>query len=68
MSVIDKKLNESAYKLAVEIHAGKWDHAGADTKPASACDDIINELKSRCPGASTEKYKKILAEALYAAM
>jgi hypothetical protein len=54
-----KDLEEAAYKLGEEIHEGKWNHvADIHKKPAPACQEIIAELRKRCPGFSLRSIKE----------
>ena len=60
------ELAEHAFTLAEEIHEGRWDHIPSiHFKPASACPEIIEELRKRSPGHSLEQYQAALAQALH---
>ena len=60
-------LGDAAYQLASEIHDGKWDHIDClKRKPASACPEIIDELRRRCPFHSVEQYQRAIADGLFA--
>jgi hypothetical protein len=60
-------LDDVAYDFAVEIREGKWAHVRClDAKPAAACPEIIEELQTRCPGYSTERYQRAIADGLFA--
>lgn len=55
-------LENATYKLATEIHSGNWSHLECiKTKPASECDEIILELKKRCPGYTLAAYRKAIS-------
>lgn len=52
-------LENTAYKLAVEIRDGNWEHLEyIKSEAASECDEIIIELKKRCPGHTVGAYKR----------
>ncbi len=58
------KLSEIAYVLAEEIRDGQWKHV-TKNKPAPDCEEIINELKKRCPNYTVEEYKRALSTGLF---
>lgn len=61
-----RDLIDAAYELAVEIHERKWDHVECVKKqPASACAEIIEELRRRCPGHTTAAYQRAIADGLF---
>ena len=59
-------LMEAAYALAVEIRERKWDHVESlKSKPATACDEIVEELRRRCPGHTASAYQRAIADGLF---
>jgi len=59
-------LRLKACELAEEIRDGRWRHlSDLSIKPAPACKELIDELKSRCPGFKTEEYQQALANGLF---
>jgi len=59
-------LMDVAYCLAVEIREHKWDHVECmRTKPAAVCEEIIEELRRRCPGHTTSAYQRAIADGLF---
>jgi hypothetical protein len=61
-----RDLQDAAHELALEIRDGKWDHVRClDQKPASACPEIIEELRKRCPGYPEDLYKRAIADGLF---
>lgn len=54
-----------AYQLAEEIRDGKWAHVdGLRKKPVPTCPEIIDELRNRIPGHTTEAYLRAIADGL----
>lgn len=59
-------LLQVAYELGAEIHEGKWDHIEClKRKPAAACEEIVGELRRRCPGHAIEAYQRAIADGLF---
>ena len=60
-------LDKIAEDIAIEIRSGRWDHVEEiHRKPVPACALIVDELRRRCPGKTTDQYQRALAEALQA--
>ena len=60
------ELAEKAYHLADEIRAGLWNHINVlKLKPAPDCQEIIDELSKRCPGHTTDEYKRAISTGLF---
>jgi hypothetical protein len=61
-----KLLRIHGCELAEEIRLGRWSHLkDLLEKPASACVELIDELKVRCPGYDLEEYEQALANGLF---
>lgn len=58
------KLSEEAYILAEEIRDGLWNHVKKN-KPAPDCEEIIYELRKRCPNYTAEEYRKAISRGLF---
>jgi hypothetical protein len=59
-------LDAEAYAIAEEVREGKWDHAlrlVPNGQPA-ASEDVISELRRRCPGYSKEQYQEAIAKGM----
>jgi hypothetical protein len=60
-------LRRIAGELLDEIRAGKWEHvAELEPKPPVACDELITELRSRCPGFTRDEYEAAITDGLSA--
>lgn len=60
-------LDAAAYDLALEIREGKWEHVAClKTKPAPACQELMDVLRTRRPGYAVEQYRRALADGLFA--
>jgi hypothetical protein len=60
-------LSLAAYGLCEEVRAGIWDAAlrrVSNGQPA-ASPEVINELRSRCPGHSVEEYQQAIAQGMF---
>jgi hypothetical protein len=65
---ITPELAEAAYKLAGEMHDGRWEHIAPRDKTPIMTREIIQVLRDRCPGYSVEQYHRALAKSLHASM
>ena len=55
-----------ACELAEEIRLGKWSHVKQiDRQPVPACEEIVTELKRRCPGFDHGSYQRAIADGLF---
>jgi hypothetical protein len=64
--MLPERLAEAAYKLALEVRDGRWDHiSNPNEKPATAYVPLIGELKKRCPGYSDGEYSRAIADGLF---
>lgn len=55
-----------ACNLAEEIREGRWQHVkDLRLKPAAACMELIDELRSRCPGHDLSAYQRALADGMF---
>jgi hypothetical protein len=63
----NESLTHEAYRLGEEIHDGRWSHiSDLKRKPATACTELIDELRRRCPGYTISIYQQALADGLFA--
>jgi uncharacterized protein CbrC (UPF0167 family) len=65
-----KSLDECAYELCAEVWDGVWDDAldkVANQQPA-ASDDMIAELRRRCPGYTRKQYQDAIAKGMHDSM
>jgi hypothetical protein len=65
---ITSELGNAAYKLAVEMRDGDWEHAAPRNKRPILTPEIIEVLRKRCPGYSVEQYQRALADGLQASI
>jgi len=58
-------LRREAYVLAREIHDGRWDHVvTSGLKSLADSEELITELRLRCPGFERAAYEKAIASGL----
>lgn len=61
-----EELRLAACNLAEEIREGRWQHVkDLRLKPAAACLELIDELRSRCPGHDLSAYQRALADGMF---
>jgi hypothetical protein len=59
-------LDTEAYAIAEEVRDGKWDHALRlipNGQPA-ASEEVIAELRRRCPGSTKAQYQAAIAKGM----
>ena len=63
---MDSKLSQAGYDLALEIRDGKWSHVeDLRAKPASASNELLDELRRRVQGQTDQQYAQALADGLF---
>jgi hypothetical protein len=64
--MVEERLAEAGYKLALEVREGRWDHvSNPNDKPATAYVPLISELRRRCPGYCDDEYSRAIADGLF---
>jgi hypothetical protein len=59
-------LGLAADKLSEEIRDKLWDHiSDLRTKPVAACEEMIRELESGCPGHVKEEYQEAISRSMF---
>jgi hypothetical protein len=59
-------LPEASYRLAKEIRDGRWKHVrDLAVKPVPDCEEILQELRRRCPGYSRQDYRTAIAKGVF---
>lgn len=61
-------LSLAAFDLCEEVRDGRWDAAlkRVSNGQPSASPEVIEELRSRCPGHSIEDYQRAVAQGMFA--
>jgi len=63
---LDRALENAGYAVADEIRDGKWAHAkGIHDCPAVRCEEILAEMRRRCPGYTDDEYASALGQGFF---
>jgi len=67
MPQMDIRLADAGCIIAEEIYDNRWNHIkDISRRPATQCRELLDELRSRCPGYSESEYQEALAYGLFA--
>jgi hypothetical protein len=60
-------IDAAAYDLCLEVRDHKWDRAlsKAPNGQPAACNEVIEELRRRCPGYTKEQYQRAIAQGMF---